>query len=135
MPELMQQFRQVADVPTMETLKLPVPEIETVKPIIVRAPATAELKEFVASLAKRAEALHNGRVDPSEDNMLKITTEGRKAALDLGMMNPRAPDHPTARYIALWTKSSRYAYPLCSSRYFSWGPPRVPASAPSSAPR
>ena len=69
-----------------ETLKLPVPEIETVKPIIVRAPATAELKEFVASLAKRAEALHNGRVDPSEDKMLKITTEGRKAALDLRMM-------------------------------------------------
>jgi N12 class adenine-specific DNA methylase len=96
-PELMQQFRQVADVQTAENLKLPVPEIETGKPIIVRAPATTELKEFVASLAKRAEALRNGRVDPSEDNMLKITTEGRKAALDMRMMNPRAPDHPDSK--------------------------------------
>jgi hypothetical protein len=57
----MQQFRQVADVQTMETLKLPVPEIETVKPIIVRAPATAELKEFVASLANPTWRIREGR--------------------------------------------------------------------------
>ncbi len=96
-PELMQQFCQVADIQTAENLKLPVPEIHTGKPIIVRAPASRELKEIVAGLAKRAEALRNGRVDPSEDNMLKITSEGRKAALDLRMLRSRAPDHPDSK--------------------------------------
>lgn len=96
-PELMQQFCQVADIQTAENLKLPVPEIHTGKPIVIRAPASRELKEIVAGLAKRAEALRNGRVDPSEDNMLKITSEGRKAALDLRLLNSRAPDHPDSK--------------------------------------
>jgi hypothetical protein len=55
------------------------------------------LKEFVQSLAARAERLKNGRVDPSEDNMLKITSEGRKAALDLRLMKPTAPDEPQGK--------------------------------------
>lgn len=96
-PELMQQFCQVADIQTAENLKLPVPEIHTGKPIVIRAPASRELKEIVAGLAKRAEALRNGRVDPSEDNMLKITSEGRKAALDLRLLHSRAPDHPDSK--------------------------------------
>src|SRR5438034_486972 len=96
-PELMHQFRQVADIQTADTLKLPVPEIHTGKPIVVCAPSTPELKKLVASLAKRAEALRNGRVDPSEDNMLKITSEGRKAALDLRVLTPRSPDHPDSK--------------------------------------
>jgi N12 class adenine-specific DNA methylase len=96
-PELIQQFCQVADIQTAENLKLPVPEIQTGKPIIVRAPATSELKELVAGLAKRAEALRNGRIDPSQDNMLKITSEGRKGALDLRVLNGRAPDHPDSK--------------------------------------
>ncbi|MDB6094039.1 MAG: N-domain protein family [Verrucomicrobia bacterium] len=96
-PELMHLFRQVADVQTADMLKLPVPEIEGGKPRIIRAPATPELKAFVASLAQRAEKLKTDRVDPRKDNMLKITSEGRKAALDLRLMRPRAPDHPQSK--------------------------------------
>ena len=96
-PELMQIFCQVADIQTAATLKLPVPELETGKPMVVRAPATPELKEIVQGLVKRAEAIRNGRVPPSEDNMLKITGEGRKAALDLRMLDWRARDQPESK--------------------------------------
>jgi len=82
-PELMQMFRQVADVQTAAMLDLPRPKLDGEKPAIRNAPATPELKAFVQELAARAERLKTGRVDPSEDNMLKITSEGRKAALDL----------------------------------------------------
>ncbi len=85
-PELMQQFRQVADIQTAEMLQLPVPKLFQGKALIVSAPATPALKAFVATLAKRAERLRNGNVDPSVDNMLKITGEGRKAALDLRLV-------------------------------------------------
>jgi hypothetical protein len=66
--------------------------LEGGKPRIVRAPATPELKAFVASLAERAEKLKREKVDPSDDNMLKITGEGRKAALDLRLVMRPAPD-------------------------------------------
>ncbi len=85
-PELMQQFRQMADIQTADMLQLPIPKLFQGKAIVVSAPATPALKAFVASLAKRAEKLKGGRVDPSEDNMLKITGEGRKAALDLRLV-------------------------------------------------
>src|SRR5206468_3096018 len=78
-PELMQQFRQVTDIQTADMLNLPVPQIATGKPQVVSAPSTRELKKLVGELAARAEALKKGRVDPREDNMLKITSEGRKA--------------------------------------------------------
>jgi N12 class adenine-specific DNA methylase/predicted O-methyltransferase YrrM len=96
-PELMQQFRQVADIQTAKMLKLPVPALENERPTIISAPATRELKELVASLAQRAEALKKGRVDPREDNMLKITSEGRKAALDMRLVEPTARDHPDSK--------------------------------------
>ncbi|KAB2911755.1 MAG: hypothetical protein F9K30_21520 [Dechloromonas sp.] len=96
-PELMHLFRQTADVQTADMLKLPVPELEGGKPQVIRAPATPELKVFVQSLAKRAEKLKTGLVDPREDNMLKITGEGRKAALDLRLMRPATPDHPESK--------------------------------------
>jgi hypothetical protein len=96
-PELMQVFCQVADIQTADMLKLPVPAIETGKPIIIRAPSTPELKKVVAELVARAEAIRNRRVSPDEDNMLKITSEGRKAALDLRVLKPRAPDHPDSK--------------------------------------
>ena len=96
-PELMQIFRQTADVQTAAMLNLPRPKLEGEKPVIRNAPASPELKEFVESLAKRAEALKNGRVDPRVDNMLKITTEGRKAALDLRLMKPGLPDDPQSK--------------------------------------
>ncbi len=89
-PELMQIFCQVADIQTADKLKLPVPEMQTGKPMIVRAPSTPELKEIVkvwssAPMPSAADEFH-----PSEDNMLKITSEGRKAALDLRVLNPQA---------------------------------------------
>jgi N12 class adenine-specific DNA methylase/predicted O-methyltransferase YrrM len=96
-PELMQQFCQVADIQTADTLKLPIPEIQGGKAAVIRAPATPDLKELVASLVKRAEALRNGRVDPRQDNMLKITSEGRKAALDMRLVKSRARDHPDSK--------------------------------------
>jgi N12 class adenine-specific DNA methylase len=96
-PELMQIFRQTADVQTAAMLNLPRPKLEGEKPAIRSAPASEELKEFVGSLAERAEKLRTSRVDPRVDNMLKITTEGRKAALDLRLMKPGLPDDPQSK--------------------------------------
>ncbi|HUA67729.1 MAG TPA: helicase, partial [Candidatus Saccharimonadales bacterium] len=96
-PELMQLFCQTADIQTAAMLKLPVPEIHTGKPQVIRAPSTPELKKVVDGLVERAEAIRQRRVAPEEDNMLKITTEGRKAALDLRVLNPRAKDHPDSK--------------------------------------
>jgi hypothetical protein len=93
----MQIFRQAADVQTAQMLNLKRPKLEGEKPSIRNAPASEELKQFVQGLAKRAEALKNGRVDPRVDNMLKITTEGRKAALDLRLMIPGLPDDPQSK--------------------------------------
>ena len=78
-------------------LKLPVPQIATGKPQVVSAPSTRELKRLVGELAARAEALKKGRVDPREDNMLKITSEGRKAALDLRLLRTSARDYPDSK--------------------------------------
>jgi hypothetical protein len=96
-PELMQQFRQVADVQTAEMLKLPIPKMDTGGPITVSAPATPELKRFVGKLVKRTEKIKNGKVDPREDNMLKITTEGRKAALDLRLVMGGVRESPDSK--------------------------------------
>src|SRR5271170_958359 len=93
----MQMFRQSADVQTAAMLNLPRAKLDGEKPTICNAPATEELKVFVQSLAARAERLRTGRVDPSEDNMLKITSEGRKAALELRLMKPSAPDDPQGK--------------------------------------
>jgi N12 class adenine-specific DNA methylase len=95
-PELMQMFRQSADVQTAAMLNLPRPKARRRETHVIRnAPATPELKEFVQSLAARAEKLKGGRIDPSVDNMLKITSEGRKAALG-SAVNEAAP-HRTSR--------------------------------------
>jgi len=96
-PELMQQFRQVADIQTQTMLHLPVPELRSGKPLVVSAPCSRELKEIVQSLVDRAEALRTGLIDPREDNMLLVTTDGRKAALDLRLHNPSLPDHPNSK--------------------------------------
>ena len=77
--------------------KLPVPELDGGKQRIVRAPSTPALKMFVASLAARAEKLKTTKVDPRDDNMLKITGEGRKAALDIRLVTPAGPDHPDSK--------------------------------------
>jgi len=112
-PELMQMFRQAADVQTAAMLNLPRPKLENEKPTIRNAPPTPELKEFVQSLAARAERLRTARVDPSIDNMLKITSEGRKAALDMRLVRASAPDEPSGKVnlaveniIRIWTEST-----------------------------
>jgi len=109
-PELMQIFRQSADVQTAAMLNLPRPKLDGEKPAVRNAPATPELKAFVQELAKRAERLKTNRVDPSEDNMLKITSEGRKAALDLRLMKPAAKDDPQGKVnqaVETFSKSGR----------------------------
>ena len=89
LPELMAMFKQVADIKTADMLDLPVPEVEyhniAVKPSQVQ-------KKMVASLGERAEKIRGGNVDSSVDNMLKVTNDGRKLALDQRMMNPMLPD-------------------------------------------
>jgi hypothetical protein len=96
-PELMQQFRQVADVQTGEMLKLPVPKLDQGRPITVSAPSSPELKRFVDQLVKRTELIKSGKVDPRDDNMLKITTEGRKAALDIRLVLRHVRDNPDSK--------------------------------------
>jgi N12 class adenine-specific DNA methylase len=96
-PELMQMFRQMADVQTAQMLNLARPRLEGEKAAIRSAPATPPLKKFVQSLVERAHRLKTERVDPSEDNMLKITNEGRKAALDLRLMIATVKDDPQSK--------------------------------------
>ncbi|HLX72732.1 MAG TPA: methyltransferase domain-containing protein, partial [Verrucomicrobiae bacterium] len=96
-PELMQLFRQMADVQTTQMLNLPRPKLDGERPAIRSAPATPALKEFVQFLVERVERMKTVRVDPRVDNMLKITGEGRKAALDLRLTVPGAEDHPQSK--------------------------------------
>ena len=96
-PELMAQFRQVADIQTASMLKLPVPELRGGKPTIISAACSPELKEIVQSLVARADRLRSGKVDPRTDNMLLVTTDGRKAALDLRLYDPGLPDLPGSK--------------------------------------
>ena len=96
MPELLSMFRTVADIQTADMLHLPRPELETGRPLIEVAPASDTLKSYIQSLVKRAESLKKERIDPSVDNMLKITGDGRKAALDLRLVGlPEHPEHDT----------------------------------------
>ena len=94
LPELMSMFKEVADIKTADQLRLPVPEakFETV----VVQPSEIQ-KEMVADLSERAAAVHGGSVDPSVDNMLKITSDGRKIGLDQRLMNPLLPDDPSSK--------------------------------------
>lgn len=87
-PELMAVFGEVADIRTAEMLKLPVPPLRGGKPRVVACPASKALKAFVQTLVQRAEAVRNGSVKPQDDNMLAITTDGRKAALDFRLVAP-----------------------------------------------
>ena len=89
LPELMQMFREVADIQTADMLKLPVPKVNYHN--IKVAPSEIQ-KEMVASLAKRAEKVRARAVEPQVDNMLKITNDGRKLALDQRLIDPMLPD-------------------------------------------
>lgn len=89
LPELMSMFKEVADIKTADMLKLPVPEAEYHN---VSVEPSEMQKDMVASLAERAEKVRGGGVDASVDNMLKITNDGRKLALDQRMLNEMLPD-------------------------------------------
>ncbi len=84
-------FSQVADIKVAEDLNLPVPNMATGKPIIVISKPSDYVKEYIMRLATRADAIRNGNVDPSEDNMLKITGEGKAVAIDARLVDPNAP--------------------------------------------
>lgn len=86
-PELMNIFREVADIQTSEMLNLKKPELKNGKPTVISCEAASQLKEYITQLSRRAEKIKNGNVDPREDNMLKITNEGKKGALDMRLLN------------------------------------------------
>ena len=94
LPELMQMFREVADIQTADMLKLPVP---TVNYHNIKTKPSEIQTEMVASLAKRAEKVRARLVEPNIDNMLKITNDGRKLALDQRMIDPMLPDDPDSK--------------------------------------
>ena len=94
LPELMNLFKEAADIKTSDQLHLPVPE--AVYHNVVAQPTDIQI-EMVKQLSDRASDVHNRRVDPSVDNMLKITTDGRKLGLDQRIINPDLPDDPTSK--------------------------------------
>lgn len=81
-PELMQMYKEFADVQTADMLKLSVPKLKTGEPIVVSAKPNDLQKAYMQELARRSEAIHGGNIDPSEDNMLRITHEARLLGLD-----------------------------------------------------
>ena len=91
LPELMNLFREVADIKTADQLHLPTPEVEYHN---VVAQPTEQQQEMVKALSERASLVHSGTVDPSQDNMLKITSDGRKLGLDQRIINQLLPDEP-----------------------------------------
>ena len=93
-PELMSLFKEIADIKTADQLALPVPK--AVYETVVLPPSDMQ-REIVSSLAERAEKVRSGGVDSSEDNMLKITNDGRKLALDQRLVNPLLPDDPGSK--------------------------------------
>jgi N12 class adenine-specific DNA methylase len=99
-PEMLRMWSVFADVKTAADLRLPTPEIAAREdgqraPATVAVQPTVELEQFIEHLGERAEAVAAKRVDPSEDNMLTISTDGRKAALDIRMVLPGGPSGPT----------------------------------------
>ena len=91
LPELMNLFKEIADIKTADQLHLPTPEVEYHN---VVAQPTEHQQEMVQALSERASAVHRGSVDPSVDNMLKITSDGRKLGLDQRIISPLLPDDP-----------------------------------------
>ena len=94
LPELISLFKESADVQTADILNLPVPEAEYINEVL--KPSETQ-QEMVSSFADRAERVRNGNVDPRTDNMLKITNDGRKLALDQRLINDLLPDEPESK--------------------------------------
>lgn len=92
MPELVKMFRKVADVKKIEDLDLEIPKLKNGKPTVVEIPINSALESYIKETAKeRATKIHNRAVDPTEDNMLKLTGDLRKASLDIRLVDPSVP--------------------------------------------
>ncbi|MDO4647900.1 MAG: SNF2-related protein [Eubacteriales bacterium] len=94
LPELMNMFKEVADIKTSDQLHLPVPDVKNETKMVE---PSEHQQAMVAELSERAAKVHSGAVDPSVDNMLKITSDGRKLGLDQRLMNPLLPDDPDSK--------------------------------------
>jgi N12 class adenine-specific DNA methylase len=101
LPEMAAMWRQVLNIRTKEQMNLPEPNLVTGKLITISVPASAAQKRFIASLAARADAVRAGEVDPTIDNVLRIVSDGRKAALDLRLVLPTAPRSRRGKIAAL----------------------------------
>ncbi|MCL5676643.1 MAG: DEAD/DEAH box helicase family protein, partial [Firmicutes bacterium] len=101
LPELLRLFFETADIKTFEMLAETDPELAASRPeaetITIASPASAPLQQFIETLVARAELIWRGGIDGKQDNMLLVTTDGRKVALDLRMIDPGAPDLPDSK--------------------------------------
>ena len=109
LPELMSMFKEVADIQTADMLNLPTPEAHYE---VIKTMPSEEQKEILKSLSERADDVRNRVVEPDEDNMLKITNDGKKLALDQRLINPLLPDNPDSKVnvcvknvFAIWEKT------------------------------
>ncbi|HEL0633094.1 DEAD/DEAH box helicase family protein [Streptococcus equi subsp. zooepidemicus] len=109
LPELMSMFKEVADIQTADMLNLPTPEAHYE---VIKTLPSEEQKEILKSLSERADDVRNRVVEPDEDNMLKITNDGKKLALDQRLINPLLPDNPDSKVnvcvknvFAIWDKT------------------------------
>ena len=104
LPELISMWKLATDVQTSDMLNLKVPELEGGKATVVMCPPTELQKESIQALGERAEKVRAGNVDPHTDNMLRVTTDGRKLALDQRLLNPLLPDVPENKATACASK-------------------------------
>ncbi len=100
-PELMQMYKEFADIQTPDMIKLPVPALKTGAPIVVTAKPDDRQKAYMKELAYRSERIHNGDIDPTEDNMLKITHEARLLGLDSRCIFRDADPTPDSKVMML----------------------------------
>lgn len=112
LPELMAMFKECADIQTADMLKLPVPSLIGGKPINIQLKPSEIQKQMVQELGERAEQVRSGAVKPTDDNLLKITNDGRKLALDQRLIDPSLPDDPDSkvntcvnRIFEIWEKT------------------------------
>lgn len=106
LPELQQMFRSFADVQTADMLKLPVPALKGGKATVVSCPMSDEQREIQAGLVARYERIRRGGVSPKDDNALAITTDGRKLALDVRLINPDAVGSQDSKLTAVFNKAA-----------------------------